>query len=144
MAFSVSTISPEQQAAYQQGRGNARRSLLTSRAQTQYERGLAKQAYGNQLQDFGVQQGRIREQLPTSYIQRGVFNSGIYRDALKNYAIDRLSGERDLSQSYQQRLNELGLRDRQSEDEYATALSNLYLSQLGAQQQLASALRGIQ
>lgn len=144
MAFQVSSISPQQQLAYQQGRSNARQNLLRNKAQSQYQRGLAQQDYTNQLTDFGIQQNRVREGLPTNYLQRGVFNSGIYRQALRDYATDRLRGQRNIQQGYQNRLGELSLADRGYEDEYTNTLTNLYLSQQAAQAQMAAALKGIQ
>lgn len=144
MAFQVSSLTPQQAISFNQGRNNARTSLLRNKAQTQFQRGLAQQGYKNQVSDFGIEQNRLREQLPTSYIQRGVFNSGIYRQALRDYAVDRLRGKRDIDQGYQNRMNEFALADRGYEDEYANTLANLYLSQQAAQAQIAAALRGIQ
>lgn len=144
MAFQVTSISPQQQLAFQQGRSNARQNLLRNRASSTYQRGLAKQNYTDQTADFNIQQNRTREQLPGSFIQRGVFNSGIYRRALRDYAVDRLMGQRNLQRGYQNRMGELALQERGYEDEYSQTLSNLYLSQQAAQAQMASALRGLQ
>ncbi len=144
MAFQVSSIGPQQQMMYQQGRNNARQGLLRNRASTQYQRGLAQQDYNDQTADFGIQQNRVREGLPTNYIQRGVFNSGIYRQALRDYAVDRLRGQRNIQRGYQNRMGELSMQERGYEDEYTQTLTNLYLSQQAAQAQMAAALRGIQ
>lgn len=143
MAFRVSTISPQQQQQFQQGRSNARVGNLQNQAQTQYQRGVATQSYADRVQDYTTQQGRVREGLPTSFIQRGVFNSGIYRDALKRYAIDRLAGYRNLQRDYQREQAGLTFQARDSSDELAQTLSNLYGQQYAAQAQIASALKGI-
>lgn len=144
MAFQVSSMSPQQMLQFQQGRSNARQNLLRNRASTQYQRGLAKQDYTDQLADFGIQQNRTREALPTNFVQRGIFNSGIYRQALRDYAVDRLRGQRNIQRGYQNQMGQLALQERGYEDEYSQTLANLYLSQQAAQAQIASALRGIQ
>lgn len=143
MAFAISSISPQQQQQYQQGRNNLRSNLLQNKAQTQYQRGLAQQNYQDQNVDFGIEQGRTREQLPTNFIQRGVFNSGIYRQALRDYAVDRLRGQRNIQRGYQSQLGQLALQDRGYEDEYAQAMANLHSSQFAAQAQIASSLQGL-
>lgn len=143
MAFSVTTISPEQQLQYDQGRANARQDLLRGRAGTQYQRGLATQNYKDRTQDFNTEWNRRREGLPTSFIQSGIFNSGIYRDALKRYAIDRLAGQRDLQRRYQAEMAGLTFDDRGFEDSYAQTVANLFGNQYAAQASIASALKGI-
>jgi len=143
MSFTVSTITPEQQAQYAQGRSNAAAELGRNQAGNQYQQGLAQQQFNDNLYDFDVQQGRAREQLPTQYIQRGIFNSGIYRDALKNYAIDRLSGENKLRNNYQAQAAGLTLQGRGYDDSYTETLSNLFGNQYAAQASIASALKGI-
>lgn len=143
MAFAVTTISPEQQRQYQQGRANARTQNLQQQAQTQYQRRLSQQSYVDASQDFATQQNRLRETLPTPYIQRGIFNSGMYRDALKRYAIDRLAGQRNLQRDYQREQAGMTFAARGSSDELAQTLANLYGEQYAAQAQIASALKGI-
>lgn len=143
MAFQVSTISPEQQMMYQQGRSNAAAQNLRGQAQTQYQQGLATQDYSDRTYDFNTAWNRRREDLPTSFIQRGLLNSGIYRNALRNYAIDRLSGQRQLQREYQQRMAGLTFQGRGYEDDYAETVANLFGNQYAAQAAIAAALRGI-
>lgn len=143
MAFRVTTITPEQQQQYNQGRSNAAATRTRGVAQNQYQQGLAAQDFSDRTYDFNVAQNRQREQLPTNYIQRGVFDSGIYRDALKRYAIDRLSGQRRLQREYQQNAAGLTFQGRGYEDEYAETMANLFGNQYAAQASIASALKGI-
>lgn len=143
MSFTVTTITPEQQMQYQQGRNNARSDLLRSKAGTQYQQGLATQDYADRFQDYETEQNRKRESLPTSFIQGGIYNSGIYREALRRYAIDRLSGQRNLQRGYQQRMADLTFGDRGAEDDYAQTIANLFGNQYAAQAGIASALKGI-
>lgn len=143
MSFTVSTITPEQQAQYAQGRSNAAAALGRGSAENQYRQGLAAQDYADNTQDFETQQNRFRVDLPSQYVQRGIYHSGIYRDALRNYAIDRLSGQRRLQRRYQQDAAGLTLQGRGYEDEYAETMANLFGNQYAAQASIASALKGI-
>lgn len=143
MSFAVTTITPEQQLAYQQGRSNARGDLLRSKAGTQYQQGITQQGYTDDVQDYETQQNRQREALPQPFVQGGIYHSGIYREALKRYAIDRLSGQRNLQRSYQQRMADLTFGDRNAEDQYAQTVANLFGNQYAAQASIASALKGI-
>ncbi len=143
MSFTVSTITPEQQFSYDQGRSNARTDLLRSKATNQYQQGLSQQDYADTVYDYETDQNRRREALPTTFIQGGIFNSGIYREALKRYAIDRLAGQRNIQRNFQQRQNDLTFGDRGAEDQYAQTVANLFGNQYAAQASIASALKGI-
>lgn len=143
MAWQVSTIDPMQQMQYQQGRSNARTQNLRNQADTKYQQGLAQQQYGEDLYDYNVQQNRRREGLSSPFIQAGLFNSGIYRDALRKYAMDRLSGQRQLARGFQNRMAGLTFQGRGYEDDYAQTVANLFGNQYAAQASIASALKGI-
>lgn len=143
MAFQVSTISPEQQLQYQQGRSNARNQNLRGQAQNQYQQGLLAQGYQDDLYDYNTQQNRQREGMSSPFIQGGLFRSGIYRDALKKYAIDRLSGQRRLQRNYQNQAAGLTFDSRNMEDDYTQTVANLFGNQYAAQASIASALKGI-
>lgn len=143
MAFRVTTISPEQQLQYQQGRANARQENMRGQAQTQYQQGLATQQYGDDTFDFNQQWNRRREGMASPFIQGGTFRSGIYRDALRKYAIDRLSAQRNLQRNYQREMAGLTFQGRGYEDEFAQTTANLFGNQYAAQASIASALKGI-
>ncbi len=142
MSF-VSSITPEQQYQYAQGQSNAAAQLGRSQAANQYNQGLATQDYQNRLFDFNTAQDRSRDSLPTNYIQRGVFNSGIYRNALRDYAINRMSGERNLMNQYQQQMAGMTLQGRNNDDSYSETMANLYGQQYAASAGIASVLKSI-
>jgi len=143
MAWQPSTISPEQQLQYQQGRANARQENLRGQAQTRYQSGLAQADYSNDLYNFNTDQNRRREGMSSPFIQGGIFRSGIYRDALRKYAIDRLAGQNQLSRAFQNRMAGLTFQGRDYNDQYAQTVANLYGNQYAAQASIASALKGI-
>lgn len=142
MSF-VSSISPQQQAQYQQGRANAGADYRRNTAANQYQQGVARQGYNDDLFGYNTQQNRVREGLPTNYIQRGVFRSGIYRNALRDYALARLQGEKGLANRYQQQMAGLTFQGRDALDSYSETMSNLYGNQYAAQAGIASVLKGL-
>jgi hypothetical protein len=139
----VSTISPQQTLAFRQQRNDAKNKLLTSQAQNLYQRQLQNLAHKNRVRGFETQQNRAREALPTDFINRGVFRSGIYRDALQKYATDRLQGFNDLTMQNQLNLGGMSLQNRGFEDDYTRALAGSYGGEYAARADIASALRGI-
>lgn len=143
MTFAVTTITPEQQLQYDQGRSNARQQLLASQAQNQYRMGQGTQAYGDTVYDFETAQNRQREAMPSAFVQGGIYHSGIWREALKRYAIDRLAGQRNIQRGYQNQMNDLVMGGRGYEDQYANTVANLFGNQYAAQASIASALKGI-
>ena len=139
----VSTISPQQTMQFRQQRTNAKQGLLTNQAQNLYQRQLADLAYKSRVRGFDTEQGRVREQLPTDYINRGVFRSGIYNTGLKRYAADRLQGLNNLLVQRQAEAGGLSLQGRGFEDDYTRALAGSYGAEHAARADIASALRGI-
>lgn len=143
MAFQVSTISPEQQLQYQQGRSNARTENAQGQARNAYQQGLLQQGYQDDTQDFNTQWNRQREGMDSTFIQGGTFRSGIRRDALRKYAIDRLAAQRRMQRGFQERASGLVFDSRGMQDDYTQTVANLFGNQYAAQAQIASALRGI-
>jgi len=143
MSFFVSTITPEQQQQYAQGMSNARTNLLGQQAKNQFQQGQLGQRFGEDVYDFEEQANRVREDLPRQFVQAGTYHSGIFRDALKRYAIDRLTGQRNLQRGYQDAANQGVMSGRSAEDDYTNTMANLFGSQYAAQASIASALKGI-
>jgi len=139
----VSTISPQQTLQFRQQRNDAKNKLLTSQAQSLYQRQLQNLAHKSRVRGFETQANRTREELPTDFINRGVFRSGIYQGALQRYAADRLQGYNDLNVQNQLNLGGLSLQGRGFEDDYARTLAGSYGNQYATQADIASALRGI-
>jgi hypothetical protein len=132
---------PQQINQYNQQRAGHRQDLLRGTAQTNYQRELADLAFNKNVRNFNVDWGRRREQLPTNYIQRGVFNSGIYNQALQDYAQDRFRGLDDLA--VQRQLGQFGntFERRSLEDQYANQMMGSYSSQYADKAAIAADLR---
>lgn len=139
----VSTITPQQTMQFRQQRKDAKQGLLTNQAQNLYQRSLQNLAHKNRVRGFETQQGRLREDLPTDFINRGVFRSGLYNAGLKRYAQDRLQGFNDLVTQNQLNLGGLSLQGRGYEDDYTRAMAGSYGAEHAARAEIAAALRGI-
>jgi hypothetical protein len=137
----VSSISPEEIFSYQSRQNNANQNLLSTKANTQYQRALQGIQYGQQVGDYERTANRARVQLPTQYLKAGTFNSGLYRNALSNYAVDRLNGMRNMANNYQLgQLNSV-FTDRAAEDNYANTTAQIAAEKYARQAALASMLR---
>lgn len=141
--MAIQQLPPSQLQQYRQQRSQAGTQLLQQRAQNQYNRELQDLSFQNQGRKFATQWGRMREQLPMQYLQRGIFNSGIYQGALQEYAQDRLQAYQDLNLAHLLAQQGLTFQDRSAEDAYFQAMASSYGGQYADRAQLAATLRGI-
>ena len=139
----VPTISPTQTLQFGQQRAGANQNLLRKTATTQYQRELANLTQKRRVQDFNIDWGRRREALPTSHIQQGTFRSGMYQNALQQYAQDRLRGLSNLALEHQLGLQGMTMQTRGAEDDWATQMMGSYNSEYATKAELAAKLRGI-
>jgi len=139
----VPTITSQQMQQFNQERSNASQGLLTSQANTQYQRELGDLAFKQNLGKFNIDWGRQRQQVPTQHIQRGTFNSGMYQQALQDYGQNRLMGLNDLSTQHQLGNMNYTMQNRGAEDDYARSMMGSYNREFSTKADLASALRGI-
>lgn len=135
-------LSPSQLYNFQSQRNAYGQNLLGKKAQNTYQQQLANLQLHRSTQNFNDMWNDRRNALPTSYLQRGVYNSGIYQNALQNYARDRSSGLSDLLLNNQLQQAGLVLGNRGFEDEYARQMASNYAQQYATQADIASALRG--
>jgi len=141
--MAVPQLNPQQINQYNQQRSNAGQQLLANQAQTLYQRELSALAYKNNVGKFNIDWGRRREELPTSFIQRGTLRSGLYRQGLQDYAQDRLAGANDLAIQNQLGNNQYTLQSRGHEDDYARTMFGSYGNEYTSKAALAAALKGI-
>lgn len=137
----VSSISPQEIMSYNSRSTNATQNLLNQKASTQYQRALQGVQHAQNLGDFERGANRARVKLPTEFLRRGTFNSGLYKNALSEYAVDRINGVRNMQNQFQ--LGELNsvFNDRAAEDTYAMTISQIEAERLARQAHLASMLR---
>jgi hypothetical protein len=139
----VPSLDPNQINAYNQQRRTAGQQLLRGKAQSSYQRAMSDLQFGDAVQDFTVDWGRRREELPGSFVQRGALDSGMYHGALKQYAQDRLRGLQRLNTAHL--TGNLGnvMGNREAEDEYASTMYGSYGAQYADRATLAAQLREI-
>lgn len=143
MPYGVPQISPYEAQNFASQRAVARRKLLSGRAQNQYRRTLAGFDFTRGQRDLNRQFAQRREALPTDYIRRGIFRSGIYGAGLQQYSQDRLNAFSDLQRAYQNQLGGLTFADRDLEDAYAEALAQIQGNEFARRAQTAAQLRSV-
>lgn len=116
-------------------------NLLNTKASNAYHRALENLRYGNSVGDYERQANRARNSIPTGFISRGLFNSGLYRNALSQYAVDRSAGLRDMQLNHQAGQQNYVFADRQAEDSYAMQMAQIEAEKYARQAQLAAMLR---
>lgn len=139
----VPTPSPTQTQQFAQQRSNASQDYLTGQAENLYQRTLQELAFGQQLADFNRGADRSRVGIPRQYIDRGVFNSGLYQQGLQDYAQDRLAGVNRLATQQQLGLDANTFGSRGLEDQYARNMMGSYNQEYATKAEIAAALRGI-
>jgi hypothetical protein len=137
----VTTISPGEVMNFNSRSSAARQNLLSSKAAGEYQRQLQRIQFGDRVGDFERQANRGRMQLPTSFISRGVCNSGLYKNALSQYAVDRSSALKGLHTNFQLGQQDSIFNDRSSEDAFAAQMAQINAERYARQAQLAAMLR---
>lgn len=90
---------------------------------------------------FGVAQGRAR--VPNGLGRRGLLNSGVYRQALANFARSAQLGAEDLQRGLASRRSAFEMALQDIEDQRQMALNQLNLERQGARAQSAALLRSV-
>jgi hypothetical protein len=138
----VSTVSPGQTMAWNGQKADARQNLMGSKAGNLYQQQLSGLQYGQRLGDMQSKFNQARVQLPTQYAQRGILQSGIYKNALAQYAQERLRAQNSLQTQFQMEQGGFIFGDRQAEDDYAAALQRILGEQYGGQATAATNIGG--
>jgi hypothetical protein len=123
-------------------KADARQNLLSQKAGNLYQRQLSGLDYGQRLQQMGDKFNQARVQLPTSFAQRGTLKSGLYQNALQQYARERLMAHNQLQTQFMQGQGGHILADRGYEDDYASALQRILGETYARQAQAAAQFGG--
>lgn len=121
-----------------------------SQARTQYENALAGTEY--QRRQLGLRNQRDRDRLgyswdnalsrlPYSFVGRGLMKSGIYKQALEDYANQRLRSEGDLQFDYNDRGGALNLQDQGYGQTYNNTSVGIAAEREARRAQLATIIR---
>lgn len=139
----VPTLSTQQKLAYNQQRSEANQKLLAGKAANAYQRALQELAFKTDLAAFNWDWDRRRQSIPTSFVARGVLDSGMYHQALQDYAQARLQNLNQLTTRNQ--LGQFGytLENRALEDDWARAMYRSYGMEHASKADIAAALRSL-
>jgi len=123
-------------------RSGAQTNLLQNKAQNLYQQQLQGMQYGENLQNLNRSFDQRRMQVPGDHIRRGTFNSGLYRNGLQDYALERMQAMQNLQQGQQVQQGNFILGDRGFEDDYASTIQRILAEQYARQAQAASGVGG--
>ena len=138
----ASTVSPAEISNWASQRSSAKQNMLGTQAGSLYGRQMAGIDYGKSVRDFTKNAQNTRMGLPGAYQKRGLAQSGLYKHALENYAMDRQQGLGDLAMQYQGQIGQFVQGDRGAGDAYAQALQRIAAEQYARQAQQASQVGG--
>lgn len=138
----VSTVSPGEILNWNGQKADARQNLLSQKAGNLYQQQLNGLQYGQQMADMGRKFNQARVQLPTQFAQRGTLHSGLYQNALQQYAQERLRAQSGLQTAFLQGQGGHVLADRGYEDDYASALQRILGETYARQVQAAAQFGG--
>lgn len=128
--YSYPTLDPQSVQAYEGAKTRAKQKRDQDLATNAYARFVSQQRFGRTRDDMTKAYAQERDRTPNKYAASGTLNSGLYQQALQDYASRRSqdSSRLDADESYQ-----LGEFDRQ-----ATGISTGYesaLAEIEAQRQ---------
>ncbi len=136
-------LSPWEIAAYQTRQDQASTAYQNSLASNTYQRSMLGIANQRNRDRMGQQWTQYRNQLPGGYARRGLLNSGIYKQALTDYANNRQRSFDDLDFSYTTQLGQYDLDKQNFTNTYNAGLTGIEAERAARRAQLASELRGI-
>jgi hypothetical protein len=128
--YSYPTLDPQSVQAYESAKTRARQKRDQDLATNAYARFVSQQRYGRTRNDLSKAYTQERDTTPDSFAARGTLNSGLYQQALQDYASRR---SQDFSRLGEDQAQQLGEFDRQ-----ATGISTGYedaLAEIEAQRQ---------
>jgi hypothetical protein len=104
--------------------------------------GDAQASYANDYQGLLQSYGQKRNQLAGGFAQRGLLNSGIYRQGLTDFYGNRTQDFGNLSMGLQSQLGQLNLQRLQLAQGLRSGLDQVAAEQLARRAQIAATLRG--
>lgn len=138
-----STLSPTEQESYARRRRQATQQYGRGIAGLEFQRGQIGADYQKQFRNVGQQFDQQRKQIPGSFINRGLANSGLYQNALKQYAQFRGQAVGDLYGQQQQDYAGLDLQRRQLEEVYSQTQADILQQEKARRAELAALIREI-
>lgn len=136
-------MTPWEIAAYQNRTDQAGTAYQNSLAQDTFSRSMADVYFQRNSDRLGQQFDKSRSQLPGSFARRGLLNSGIYQQALTDYANSRQQAFGDLNFDYSNQKGQLDVNKQGFTNTYNTSLTGVEAEKAARRAELATQLRGI-
>lgn len=141
--MTIATPTPTEIAMWGNQRMQVADQYGNTSAQLAFQRAMQQGQESQDWSGMNRQFDRTRETLPGQFARRGLLNSGIYGNALTQYAQDRYHATAGLALKYQQSLGQLNLNQQQAQTNYTSGTSQIYNSETARRQELASQLAGV-
>lgn len=143
MALDYGAPSPDEMAQYGAARRKSSTAYGQAQAQLAFQRQNANANYSQQFGDLARNYDQMRQKLPGQFVRRGVQNSGIYKDALTNYAQQRALAAGRLGQQQQQELGGYDLQQQAASQNYTNAQLDVAEAEAARRASIAAALKGL-
>lgn len=136
-------LSPWEIANYQSRNDQYTTNYQNTLAGTAYGRARAGLQNDRARNDMNYQWDQSRAKLPGSYIGRGILNSGIFGNAMDQYATGRFKAFDNLNFNYTDQLGQMDLQDQQAATTYNTGLASTASEMAARRAELATQLRSL-
>lgn len=122
-------------------RRKAKLGVAQNNAQYNYNRTGIRDAYNINKKDLNYKFSQARTQLPGQFAKRNLLNSGIYGDALKQYAKQREMAQNAQMTNYMNQFGGLGLQRSQFNDTYANTMLDINEAENAKRASIAAQLK---
>lgn len=140
-ANGIGGLDPSTFAEFQRGRFNARNQYDLASAQNKFRQNQVNLNYTQNKSDLQSQYGKARRAFGGDFNQRGLLNSGLYKQAYGDLQQDRMRQLARLQFNRQNELDALDLAGRQLVTVRDNSLADVDTAEAARRQSVAAALR---
>lgn len=138
-----SSLDPMDVAQFSIAQNQARQGYGETLATNTYNINQAREGLLRNLQGLDLSGTQQRNQLPGQFAHRGTLNSGIYKDALANWAANQTYQRGNYNYQAQTQIGGYDLANQQAALRMKQALSDIALQKQARRAQIAAQLRGL-
>lgn len=137
----MAELNPEDLNHFSTGRRRVNQTYDMARAQNDFQKSLANNAYSRNFGSLAKQYDRMRERMPYGYAKRGLLNSGVWGRALGQFSQDRVRSFGDLLKAHQDATGGLDLAADQLFKTKENTLADIESAERARLDAVAAALR---
>lgn len=134
---------PQARSYFEQSRRRAKQTYEFGRQQNKYERTAARQGWRWNYSDANRKFGEARERLPSSFAQRGLLRSGLYRGAggaVADFEVRKAEQLKRMQKDWLTRKRGFDLADTQMGEAYYSAVADLNAQEDARRKAIASSI----